>query len=167
MVRVTFGFENKLSRDGRFLETEAVWWEGEPIPVLDATKNYAIVGKATDIRREEDLSLTAELDVEPPEGHALGFDLSNLSSSTKSGVLRITHARLRAITVIPEERQLWPPGLLGMTPSRNFKIYRTDFPAIFRFNGKLFMEQVNTATMEDRWVEISEKAAGRWLKTKG
>lgn len=59
-----------------------------------------------------------------------------------------------------------PPGLLGMRPSRNFKIFRTDFPAIFRFNGKLYQEFYDIDTMEDSWVEITEEEAMRWLKTK-
>src|SRR4051812_1167331 len=32
------------------------------------------------------------------------------------------------------------PGLLGNGAHRNFKIYRTEFPAIFRFNGQLYQE---------------------------
>jgi len=58
------------------------------------------------------------------------------------------------------------PGLLGMRPSRNFHIFRSDFPAIFRFNGKLFREETNTLTGEDRWREISEETAMRYLKSK-
>ena len=56
-------------------------------------------------------------------------------------------------------------GLLGTKPSRNFKIYRTEEPAIFRFNGKLFMEQI---TGEDsiRWVEVSEELATVFLEAK-
>lgn len=60
-----------------------------------------------------------------------------------------------------------PFGLLGMRPSRNFKIFRIDFPAIFRFNGKLYQEFHNIDTMEDSWVEITEEEAMRWLKNQG
>jgi hypothetical protein len=54
-------------------------------------------------------------------------------------------------------------GLLGMYPSRSFKIYRTEEPAIFRFNGKLFMEQI-TGEHHIRWVEVTEDQAMVWLK---
>lgn len=56
------------------------------------------------------------------------------------------------------------PGLLGTRPSRNFKLYQTKFPAIFRFNGKLFMEHYNIDTMVNEWVEVSEEYVKRWLK---
>lgn len=54
-------------------------------------------------------------------------------------------------------------GLLGFVPVRNFKIYRSEFPAIFRFNGKLFQEHYNIDTMVDEWMEIDEAEAMRWL----
>lgn len=57
-------------------------------------------------------------------------------------------------------------GLLGIKPSRNFKIFRSEFPAIFRFNGKLFMEHYDINTGEDRWEEISEEYAHRWVAAK-
>jgi hypothetical protein len=57
-------------------------------------------------------------------------------------------------------------GLLGTKPSRKFKIYREEFPAIIRFNGKLYQEHYNIDTMEDAFVEISEGEAERWLKAK-
>lgn len=57
-------------------------------------------------------------------------------------------------------------GLLGVKPSRNFKIYRTEFPAIFRFNGKLFQEEYDIDFDEDCWVEITEEEAMRWLEAK-
>lgn len=59
------------------------------------------------------------------------------------------------------------PGLLGVRPSRQFKIYRSEFPAIFRFDGKLYQEHYNIDTMVDEWVEITEDEAIRWLKAEG
>ena len=57
-------------------------------------------------------------------------------------------------------------GLLGNGPRRQYKVYRTEFPAIFRFNGMLFQEHYNIDTMEDSWVEITEEDAMRWLEAK-
>lgn len=57
-------------------------------------------------------------------------------------------------------------GLLGNKISRNFKIYRTDFPAIFRFEGVLYQEEFDIDFNEARFVEISEENAERWLRAK-
>lgn len=56
--------------------------------------------------------------------------------------------------------------LLGTKPSRKFKIYREDFPAIFRFNGQLFQEFYDIDQNESLWIEISPEYAERWLKVK-
>lgn len=59
------------------------------------------------------------------------------------------------------------PGLLGMRPSRHFKIFREkEFPAIFRFNGKLFMEYYNIDDDETVWREVQEETAMRYLEAK-
>lgn len=58
------------------------------------------------------------------------------------------------------------PGLLGMRPARTFKIFETDFPAIFRFDGKLYMENFDIDRNEHRWVEISEEHAMHYLRRK-
>lgn len=58
------------------------------------------------------------------------------------------------------------PGLLGLKVSRKFKIYREAFPAIFRFNGQLFQEEYDIDAGENRWVEITEETAERWLRTR-
>ena len=57
-------------------------------------------------------------------------------------------------------------GLLGMKPSRNFKIYRTEFPAVFRFDGRLFQERFDVDANEVLWVEIDEPEALPWLLSK-
>lgn len=56
--------------------------------------------------------------------------------------------------------------LLGTTDSRNFRIYRTKFPAIFRFNGQLFQEHFNIDTNVQEWIEITPELAEPWLKAK-
>lgn len=56
------------------------------------------------------------------------------------------------------------PGLLGLYPSRKFKIYREEHPAIFRFNGKLFVE--GSDENGDFWIEINEEEAARRLASK-
>ena len=59
------------------------------------------------------------------------------------------------------------PGLLGVRPSRQFKPYRMEFPAIFRFNGKLFQEFYDIDEARIIWVEISPEDAEPWLIAKG
>lgn len=54
--------------------------------------------------------------------------------------------------------------LLGIKDGRKFKIYREEFPAIFRFNGKLYQEEYDIDRNEHRWVEISPEYAERWVK---
>jgi hypothetical protein len=55
-------------------------------------------------------------------------------------------------------------GLLGNAPSRKFKIYREEFPSIFRFDGRLYMEDFDIDSNQQRWIEISEEYAQTWLK---
>lgn len=50
-------------------------------------------------------------------------------------------------------------GLLGNGPSRNFKIFRTHFPAVFRFNGKLYMENFDIDRNVSEFIEVSEENA--------
>jgi hypothetical protein len=57
-------------------------------------------------------------------------------------------------------------GLLGLRPSRKFKILREQHPAIFRFNGQLFMEDYNIDQNVDLWIPIPEEYAQQWLKSK-
>lgn len=56
--------------------------------------------------------------------------------------------------------------LLGNGASRSFKLYRTEFPAIFRFDSKFFQEDYNISTGKYRWTEISPEFAERWLEAK-
>ena len=57
-------------------------------------------------------------------------------------------------------------GLLGMKPGRNFKIFRTEFPAVFRFNGRLYQEIFDVITCEVLWVEVNEEDATKLLTVK-
>jgi hypothetical protein len=58
------------------------------------------------------------------------------------------------------------PGLLGLRPSRQFKIYRTEFPAIFRFNGRLYQENYDIDNDDFAFVQIDVAEAQRWLRAK-
>jgi len=55
------------------------------------------------------------------------------------------------------------PGLLGTKPSRHFKIFREAEPAIFRFNGVLYIENFNLDANQFEFVSISEEGAAPWL----
>lgn len=56
--------------------------------------------------------------------------------------------------------------LLGTKPSRHFKIYREEFPAIFRFNGVLYQEEHDIDANEIKFVEIVPELAEPWLAAK-
>lgn len=56
--------------------------------------------------------------------------------------------------------------LYGVTPSRKFKIYREEFPAIFRFDGGLYQEFYDIDANIALWREITEEEALRWLAAK-
>lgn len=58
-------------------------------------------------------------------------------------------------------------SLLGFKPSRHFKIYRSEFPAIFRFNGKLYQEFYDIDNDQELWVVISEEVAEHLLRVNG
>lgn len=68
--------------------------------------------------------------------------------------------------VLSKEKDEPTLGLLGYRPTRHFKIFQEKFPAIFRFNGKLFQEFYNIDANEYLWHEISEQDANRWLQIK-
>ena len=59
-----------------------------------------------------------------------------------------------------------PHPLLGVKPSRKFKIYREKFPAIFRWEGRLYMEMHNIDSDEIIFTQISPEHAARWLESK-
>lgn len=54
--------------------------------------------------------------------------------------------------------------LLGVRDSRQFKTYRTEFPAIFRFNGQLYQEAYNIGSGEERFIPIEPEHAEQWLR---
>lgn len=53
--------------------------------------------------------------------------------------------------------------LLGMRDSRHIKVFREEFPAIFRFNGRLFIESFDIEQDVDQFVEVSPERAEYWL----
>ena len=57
-------------------------------------------------------------------------------------------------------------GLLGIKISRQFKIYRSEFSAIFRFSGKLYMEVYDTVEDTTGWEEVDEAMALHFLEAK-
>lgn len=53
--------------------------------------------------------------------------------------------------------------LLGAKDSRQFKIYQNEWPAVFRFNGRLYSEYYNIDQDETVWREIPPELAERFL----
>jgi len=58
-------------------------------------------------------------------------------------------------------------GLLGLKPTRQFKFYQTEFPAIFRFDGKLYRELRDIDDGQSMWIEIKLEEAERLLHVNG
>ncbi len=56
--------------------------------------------------------------------------------------------------------------LLGNGASRHIKIYRETWPAIFRYNGRLYQEHYDVDNDVHSFVEISPEEAERWLQPK-
>jgi len=56
--------------------------------------------------------------------------------------------------------------LLGSKPSRHFKVYREEFPAIFRFNGALYQEDRDIDANQIEFVEIAPELAEPWLRVR-
>jgi len=54
--------------------------------------------------------------------------------------------------------------LLGNKDSRKFKIYREEFPAIFRFDGKIFSEGFDIDHDEIKFQEVTPEWAEEQLK---
>lgn len=71
-MRKTICIEGKKTVPGQFLETGSLKWEeGKQYPITWEYKHDKIYGWASDIRREDDGTITAELDIE--DGTALAL----------------------------------------------------------------------------------------------
>lgn len=115
--------EGRETRDGRLLEPGAVEWEfgtrlplrvlPEGSPPEHGHRGASVVGvvQVDWIMKPEGLVM-AYLYPEPgrmPERpFALGIDLDQLGFVENSGVMTVTHARLRAVTILPKGQGVWP-----------------------------------------------------------
>lgn len=110
-MRVTIVVEGQHLDQGRFVAKGALKWEeGVAIPVtLGTAFDRPPIGIATDIRREEDGRITAELDLD-------AYIFANaLESSKEDGVQTITSAQLKAINLIRDSTLANPAYSIGDT----------------------------------------------------
>lgn len=115
--------EGRMTQDDRFLEPGAVDWQFDtriPLRVLPvgSPPEHGHLGavpigsvQVDWIMKPEGLVM-AYLYPESgkmPEGpFALGLDLDQLGFVDNAGLMRVTHARLRAVTILPGGRGVWP-----------------------------------------------------------
>lgn len=70
MKRRGVAVEGRPTGDGRLIAGGALWWNDGPIPIMareDGSEDHwgaVIVGKATDLRREDDGTITALLHID-------------------------------------------------------------------------------------------------------
>jgi len=99
MTRHVVAIEGRPSGDGRLIEVGALVWEHDPIPVTDL-EGAGILGKATDFRREDDGSITADVylmaDVDPDRLLTISADQVS-PTKDPDGTLRYSHARIRGL----------------------------------------------------------------------
>lgn len=85
MARHIIAFEGRKMFPGQIVEKGAFFWGPEPIYITKSAEYHSDlpVGKATDLRREEDGSITAELSCEVPEGMAATVYCTSVASNAE------------------------------------------------------------------------------------
>lgn len=113
MTRRTIGLEGTPTEDGRLIQHGALTWADEPLPIRIVPPDSSghegahLIGKLTDIRREPDGAITADVGTtEYPPGWGPGFDLDSVDYDIVDDVMVIKSARLRAVTIT--ENPCWP-----------------------------------------------------------
>lgn len=102
-MRHIIGVEGRQVLPNQFVELGACVWPDEAIPVETYLEQWVarLVGRATDIRREDDGTLTAEIDVEIPKGLAATLYCDGLSYDkeryNETGIMIITSCRIRSV----------------------------------------------------------------------
>jgi hypothetical protein len=116
--RYTIAYEGIETSDGRSLAPGKLELPTEPIPVTilpDGSESpeiraghvgSKIYGRASDIRREDDGRITAELDREPPDWASPEIEIDMAEFDGEPGKVVVTSGRLRAVTL--GEHPAWP-----------------------------------------------------------
>lgn len=104
-MRKTIASEGVPKPDGRKLKLDALFWRDDEIPITNGLMDN-IVGKATDIRREPNGVITADLSIDPGDCEIVLY-LNNIVIEPWQSQLvvanqTITKARLRAIVLGPK-----------------------------------------------------------------
>lgn len=101
-MRSIIAQENGEPITGRVIEADALVWSEGPIPitVYPFQKPSTILGAATELRREDNGDITAEVgDLEPPLGSGFTISANELLTKRVGRVEKITHARIREIFI--------------------------------------------------------------------
>lgn len=113
MSRVTIGYEGEQKLPNQLLLTGSVQFnENERYPVSvrleEARLPGSPVGYASNVQREADGRITAEIDDELiPEGRSATFFGDALDYRTEGGVMVVTNVRLREIMLLPKHLVAW------------------------------------------------------------
>jgi hypothetical protein len=109
-VRHIICFEGKEKVPGQFIAVDALTWLDGDIPVLANFDDSQLIGYGTDIRREKNGSLTAEITLldgeKVPKGMAVSIKMYEVDYHNWREVLWITKGEIRSMALIPD--MYWP-----------------------------------------------------------
>lgn len=107
-VRRVIAIEGRETTDGRLIAPGALTWSDGPIPIKTAYGLGDYVGKATNLRREDDGTITADIDIKRPVDDDEFFIpfVVIITSHLDDSVLYLTAGRIHDLTLMgPLE---WP-----------------------------------------------------------
>lgn len=98
MTRVVIAFEGKMVIEGFYLKPAALWWDEAPLPITHDPTQAHPLGWATDLRRESDGSITAEVnDLELPEGVGATIYCTDVQEEYDNSQRVVSGARVRCL----------------------------------------------------------------------
>ena len=117
-MRKRICYEDALVFGDQFLiEGSVNWDEDAQLPLVwdFGVDTKSLLGHATDLRREEDGAITAELTFQDPKNEALAeaedlsatFFADEVGQETHDGVQVFYRLRLRKIAIVPARSALW------------------------------------------------------------
>lgn len=120
-MRVTFAHEGIEKVPGHFLEKNSVHWDSGPIPLIWDFQTEKLLGTASELRREENGELTAEIDVDTLDANARALfsdcgttffgqiDKDGWTQEDDTGLQRISDVKVRALVMSPNMPWRNPP----------------------------------------------------------
>lgn len=92
---------------GIVIEEGALTWdEGAIIPVTQGFGDHEVIGRATDIRREENGNITANIEFLPPRTET--FSISVAPFRTREDKRFVIEGKIREVTELSQDEMPWP-----------------------------------------------------------